>query len=187
MARVGFALFSAIVAAGTVAGCASGDPTPAPSTPSTSASSTAHGDAPVVLAIGKPIVVGAVTTTVEQVQAHFGADRPTYQPQDPKLEWLGVLVRTCVAPKTAPAGPLGWYQFTAVDAQDSWYPALTWSGSYPLPSSEWPLPRYPSFAQVPAGDCAAGWLLVPVPRGGHVAQVDYASPDGKLRAAWQVS
>lgn len=138
-----------------------------------------------VLAVGESVSAGGVTTTVEQVAQHFGSDRPKFQPDDTALEWLGVKARTCVSAHGKTQGPFGWYLFEAIDGSDGWYPALTWHDSSPLPSTEWPLPQYPLFAQLWAGQCAAGWVLIPVPRSAHIKEVSY-SYAGVTNAAWRV-
>lgn len=179
-------LSSATLVAGSLAGCGSSGPSSDPDRSQTTTTAISPSTLPqVTKSVGQSISVGGVTTTVEQVVKHFGSDRPTFQPEDKTLAWLGVRVRTCVSPHGKTSGPFGWYLFDAIDSSDGWYPALTWKSAYPLPSSEWPLPQYPPFSKLWPGQCAAGWVLIPVPRAARISKVTYAYA-GVTRAAWQV-
>lgn len=182
---IGATLLAALVALA-ASGCGQGGDGDAAKPGSGATSSTTPTGKTVSLQLGKPLSADGVTTTIEQVKRDFTNGERDYAPSNHSLQWLGVRARTCVAADADPGGASGWFQFTAVDARGNWYPALTWSGDYPLPSTEWPLPRYPSYGEVPSGSCAAGWLLIAVPKTAKISQVVFVTADGQGQAAWQL-
>ena len=182
--RAAALLSGAMLVAGALTACDAGKSSHDPGSKSPSASASSLAVPQQLLAVGQSVSAGGVTTTVEQVVPHFGSDRPSFQPDEKTLEWLGVKARTCVSSHAKTQGPFGWFMFEAIDAGDGWYPALTWHDSSPLPSTEWPLPQYPLFAQLWAGQCAAGWVLIPVPRTGRIKEVTYSYAGA--RAGWTV-
>ena len=162
------------------------DDGPATERPTVPVAADPTGDPPAQLGLDEALKLNGVTTTIEKIDRHFSNGEDSYAPRDKSLEWLGVKARSCVAEGAATARPTGWFQFAAVTAGGDWYPALTWRHRYPLPSTEWPLPRYPIYSQVPSGECAAGWLLIAVPKAAQVDKVVFITADSEAQAAWQL-
>lgn len=165
-----------VLATGALAGCGSqGGQTHA--VPHRTASGT---HAPNVgdrtLAVGQPIVVEGLKTTLDQVENPYPPGRYRKPPQG--QQWVGLHIVEC----EKSAGPAG--QTTGAG---QWYVATPTGDEYTAGEAwiDWPSPRFPEYVSTVPGGCVRGWMALPVPTGTKLASVIYRA-GGQTVADWKL-
>lgn len=161
-----------VVGAGVAVGCSGGDdgsPSELPAAGEFAATPPPAGS----LTLGESLEWQGSRTTVTAVRRPFGQDLRA--PRGDR-EWLGVRAETCAGDVPVEAG---WYLFAAYGPSSERFPAPVWE------DPSWPRPQYPQ-GTVDAGECADGWLLIPVVVAAPVGTVRLSDPDGIPLGEWRL-
>lgn len=117
---------------------------------------------------------GQATVTVHQVRSEWRLSSP---PDNPGTRWAGIDAEWCFDRLDAQDGStvtLTWDAWALLDGQNRRYQAFT-SGSSPA----FPRPGYPREEELSVGECARGWVMVPVLKDAKLAVVRYAPGQGR--------
>ena len=183
------ACLAVVVAAGCGGGgSASPDSTARPSTkgePSPSATPQAPNVGQTALRLGETRHGLGVDTTVFEVVQPAKAPA-SVKPSVKSDEWITMRVKQCAhSDYKGPAFHVVWAAFAGLDRARQGYKPVRFS------SDRWPpKPQFPEGLQLPAGRCAAGWILFEVAKGQRFSGVAVVSNDrnGKtsIAAEWRL-
>lgn len=167
-----------VVVTKTVA-ASSGSPSASPS-PTSSVEPYAPNVGKTALRVGETRQGSGLTTRVIQVRRPMTSGNPYIKPDDPSQEWLGVMARQCARDTNKRPTPIGWDEFSGTDRFGSNYPAgnSTWEG--------FPSPQFPLVGKLSPGQCAAGWVLIPVGKNSKITSVLMGGYGEPPAAQWRL-
>jgi hypothetical protein len=119
-----------------------------------------------------------VVTQLSVERPVLDQDGHPLRPDRPGLEFWGEEVRTCVKASSDHRETVGWNDWRARARSGHGYPARA-GGVQQLPR-----PRYPFHDVLSPGECASGWVLIPVPTGSVIAGIEFAPNGGAAVAEW---
>jgi hypothetical protein len=119
-----------------------------------------------------------ILNTLVAVKRPMVASNPYMKPDDPSQEFMGANVRTCVKKSTKVRDTIAWSDWAASAGNGNIYTGSdsSWDG--------WPSPQYPPYKVLSPGECVAGWLLIPVPKGQRMVKVSLAPIGDATAAEW---
>lgn len=132
------------------------------------------------LRLGAPEVGRTVTTTVLEVKRPMVSSNPYRTPSEKGQEFLGVRASECVHKNAKDKLDVYWSDFSAVDPNGGMYPASSTSWS------DWPVPQFPPVKTIAPGQCAAGWLLIPVPKKQKITKIALSPMSEETYAMWRL-
>lgn len=106
------------------------------------------------------------------------AAEPFLKPDEPNQEFMGANVRTCVKKSSHYKDTVVWSDWVAFARNGNIFPG--WNSNW----DQWPTPQYPSYKVLSPGECVAGWLLIPVPKGTRIRMISLAPEGGPTAADW---
>lgn len=122
--------------------------------------------------VGETAATSVGTVTVHEYRPDVTLDS---LPETPGAHWAGIDAEFCWKKPLPPDGNgpvssirLGWEYWSVFDSENRRFAAFT---SRPAP--EFPTPGYPRGEGIRLGQCARGWIMVPVPNTVKVTEVRY--------------